>query len=170
MERVFKDFKLELEEISLLESHNRVLGENVVSDINVPEFNRSTVDGYAIKSKDSHGASSSIPSVFNIMGEVKMGEISTHNINPGEAIYVPTGGMIPDGGADAMIMIEDTEKLDDTTLMAYKPVSHNENMILKGQDIEIGEVALSKGRVLTPEAMGVLAALGKSRVKVYKKT
>ncbi len=73
MERVFKDFKLELEEISLLESHNRVLGENVVSDINVPEFNRSTVDGYAIKSKDSHGASSSIPSVFNIMGEVKMG-------------------------------------------------------------------------------------------------
>ena len=168
MERVFKDFKLELEEISLLESYNRVLGENVVSDINVPEFNRSTVDGYAIKSKDSHGASSSIPSVFNIMGEVKMGEISTHNINPGEAIYVPTGGMIPDG-ADAMIMIEDTEKLDDTTLMAYKPVSHNENMILKGQDIEIGEVALSKGRVLTPEAMGVLAALGKSQVKVYKK-
>lgn len=168
MEIVFKDFKLELEEIPLLESHNRVLAEDVVSDINVPEFNRSTVDGYAIKSRDSHGASSSIPGVLSIIGEVKMGKISTHSINSGEAIYVPTGGMIP-AGADAVIMIEDTEKLDGITLMVYKPVSHNENIVLNGQDIAIGEVALNKGRVLTPEAIGVLAALGKSQVKVYKK-
>ena len=168
MEKVFENFKLDIEKVFLLESHNRILAENVVSDINVPEFNRSTVDGYAIKSKDSHGASSSIPSVFNIIGEVKMGEVSPYNINAGETVYVPTGGMIPDG-ADAMVMIEDTEKLDKSTLMVYRAISHNENIILKGQDIKIGEIALNKGRILTPEAIGVLAALGKSQVKVYKK-
>lgn len=112
MEEVFENFKLDIENLPLLESHSRILAENVVSDINVPEFNRSTVDGYAIKSKDSHGASSSIPSVFNIIGEVKMGEVSPYNIKAGETVYIPTGGMIPDG-ADAMVMIEDTEKLDE---------------------------------------------------------
>ena len=168
MGKVFKDFNLSVENVSLLESHNRVLAEDIISDINVPEFNRSTVDGYAIKSKDSHGASSSIPSVFNIIGEVKMGETSPYSISAGEAVYVPTGGMIPEG-ADAMIMIEDTEKLDDLTLMVYKAISYNENIILKGQDIGIGEIALKKGRSLTPEAIGVLAALGKNQIKVYKK-
>lgn len=168
MLEVFKDFNLDIEDVSLLESNNRVLAEDIISNINVPEFNRSTVDGYAIKSKDSHGASGSIPSVFNIVGEVQMGEISHQSIKSGEAIYVPTGGMIPEG-ADGMIMIEDTEKLDDSTLMVYKAISHNENIILKGEDIKNGEKALEKGRILTPEAIGVLAALGKSQVKVYKK-
>lgn len=165
---VFKDYTFEREAISLLESTNRILGEDIVSQIDVPEFNRSTVDGYAIKSKESHGASESMPSLFNIIGEVHMGEISKYNIKSGEAVYVPTGGMVPEG-ADGMVMIENTEKLDESTLMVYKSISFNENMILKGDDIKIGEIALKRGRRITPEAIGVLAALGISQVKVYKK-
>lgn len=165
---VFKDYTFEREAISLLESTNRILGEDIVSQIDVPEFNRSTVDGYAIKSKESHGASESMPSLFNIIGEVHMGEISKYNIKSGEAVYVPTGGMVPEG-ADGMVMIENTEKLDESTLMVYKSISFNENMILKGDDIKIGEIALKRGRRITPESIGVLAALGISQVKVYKK-
>lgn len=165
---VFKDYKFEMEEISILECTDRVLAEDILSNINVPEFNRSTVDGFAIKSKDSHGASESIPSLLNILGEVRMGELSSHNIKSGETVYVPTGGMIPEG-ADAMVMIENTEKLDESTLMIYKSISFGTNVILKGDDIKVGEIALKVGRKITPEVIGVLATLGISKVRVYKR-
>ncbi|MBZ2174739.1 molybdopterin molybdotransferase MoeA [Schnuerera sp. xch1] len=164
----FNEYQFEIEQVSLLECTNRILAEDIVSDIDVPEFNRSTVDGYAIQSKDSHGASESVPSLFNIVGEVEMGEIANKSIKPGEAIYVPTGGMIPKG-ADGVVMIEYTEKLDEQNLMVYKSISFNENMILKGDDIKTGEIALEKGRKITSEAVGVLSALGIPKVKVYKK-
>lgn len=164
----FRDFQLGIEEVHILECTNRVLAEDIISDIDVPEFNRSTVDGYAIKSKDSHGASESVPSLLNIIGEVQMGQITDKVIKTGEAMYVPTGGMVPEG-ADGVVMIEHTEKLDEESLMVYKSISSHENIIYKGDDIKKGEVALTKGRVLTPEAVGVLAALGRTKVKVFKK-
>ncbi|NLW21663.1 MAG: molybdopterin molybdotransferase MoeA [Tissierellia bacterium] len=164
----FKAYQFETEEIPLLEATNRVLAEDVYSNIDVPEFNRSTVDGYAIKSKDSYGANESIPSLFNILGEVNMGEVPEYEVKTGEAVYVPTGGMIPEG-ADGMVMIEYTEKLDDQTLMVYRPISVNENMVLRGEDIGKGDLALRKGKRISPETMGVLAALGIGKVKVYRK-
>ncbi len=163
-----RDYEFEIEEVDILNSLDRVLGEEIYSNIDVPDFNRSTVDGYAIKSSDSHGASDSIPSILNIIGEVKMGELANKAIKSGEAIYVPTGGMIPDG-ADSMIMIENTEKMDESTLLIYKPISQGENIVYKGDDIKKGALALEKGRRITPEVMGVLAALGIGKVKVYKK-
>lgn len=169
--RLLKNFQnhlFQLEEISILESIGRILGENIYSEENVPQFNRSTMDGYAIKSKESHGASESIPSLFNIIGSVKMGEEAGYIIKAGEAVSVPTGGMIPEG-ADGVVMVENTEKLDDSTLMVYKAISYGENIILKGDDIKEGELALKKGRKITPEVIGVLAALGISKVKVFKK-
>ncbi len=164
----FKGYEFGLEEVSILEATDRILAEDIVSDINVPEFNRSTVDGYAIQSKDSHGASESVPSLLNIIGEVKIGEVPHKAIRSGEAMYIPTGAMVPEG-ADGVVMIEHTEKLDDHSLMVYKPISFNENIIQKGDDIKKGEVALKKGRRINPEVVGVLAALGISKVKVYKK-
>lgn len=164
----FKGYEFGLEEVSILEATDRILAEDIVSDINVPEFNRSTVDGYAIQSKDSHGASESVPSLLNIIGEVKIGEVPHKAIRSGEAMYIPTGAMVPEG-ADGVVMIEHTEKLDDHSLMVYKPISFNENIIQKGDDIKKGEVALKKGRRINPEVVGVLAALGISKVKVYKR-
>ncbi len=164
----FSDYKFEVEEVDIIDAKDRVLAKDIVSDINVPEFNRSTVDGYAIKSSDSHGASDGIPSILNILGEVRMGKETTANIKSGETLYVPTGGMLP-SGADGMIMIENTEKMDENTLLIYKSISDGENIIYKGDDIKIGEKALKSGRRINTEVIGVLAALGINRVKVYKK-
>lgn len=165
---VFKDYQFKIEEVGLIESNNRVLAEDIYSNINVPEFNRSTVDGFAIKAKDSHGANGAVPSLFNILGEVEMGKESTYKVNSGHAVYVPTGGMIPEG-ADGVVMIEYIEKLDENSLMVYKPISFGENIIFKGDDIKTGELVLKKGRRIFPEVIGVLAALGISRIEVYKK-
>jgi len=168
MLEVFKDYRFDLEEISIFEGTDRVLAEDIIAKENVPGFNRSTVDGYAVKSSDTHGASESIPSFLTLLGEVRMGEKADIKISNGEAVYVPTGGMIPEG-ADAVIMIEYAEKLDDSTLMVYRPVSVGENVTLKGDDIKSDEKAIVRGKKLSPQDIGVLAALGVSKLKVFKK-
>jgi len=160
-------FQGKKETCKLEDSLGRVLYEDIVADVNVPEFNRSTVDGYAIKSKESLGASQGIPAFFTIKGEVLMGEETTKKIESGEAIYVPTGAMIPQG-ADSMIMIEYCEILEDT-LLVHKPVSIYENIMLLGEDLKSGEVILKKGAVITPENVGVLASLGIYELSVFKK-
>jgi len=164
----FADFQLKIEEVDILDSLDRILAEDIVSTINVPEFNRSTVDGYAIKSTNSHGASESIPSFLELTGEVRMGEEIKVEILDGEAIYVPTGGMVSKG-ADAVIMIEHVEKLDEDTIAIHKPLSYKENMIMRGEDIKIGQVVLEKGKRMRPQDIGALSAMGISKVKVYKK-
>lgn len=164
----FKDFQLGIEEVHILECADRILAEDIISDIDVPEFNRSTVDGYAIKSQDSNGASETIPSLLNIVGKVEVGQVPNKSIKSGEAMYIPTGGMIPEG-ADGVVMIEHTEKLDEENLMIYKSISPHENVIYKGDDIKKGEIIVGRGRRLTPETIGVLAALGRSKIKVYKR-
>lgn len=164
----FKDYKLETEIVDLLNATDRILAEDIYSNINVPEFNRSTVDGYGIIVEDTFGATSSIPSVLNIVGEVKMGLETSLSLSSGEAAYVPTGGMLPQN-ASGVIMIENTEVLDKETLLIYKPISKGENIVYKGDDIKIGEIALEKGRLINAEVIGVLGALGISKVKVYKK-
>lgn len=161
-------YNMESETVSLLEAQGRVLAEDVVSDINVPEFDRSTVDGYAIQVQDSHGATESIPSILQVLGEVLMGETPNHEVRSGQAVYVPTGGMMPEG-ASGMIMIENTEKMDQETLLLFKPISKGENMVFKGEDIRSGEVALKAGRRVGPNEIGVLASLGINNVKVVKK-
>jgi len=156
------------EEICKLEdSLDRILCEDIRANLNVPEFNRSTVDGYAIKSKESLGASQGIPAFFTIKGEVLMGEDTSKKLGSGEAIYVPTGAMIPEG-ADSMIMIEFCETLEDT-LLVHKPVSSFENIMLMGEDVKVNDIILKKGSVITPENVGVLASLGIYQVPVFKK-
>ncbi|MFW5647992.1 MAG: molybdopterin molybdotransferase MoeA [Candidatus Alkaliphilus sp. MAG34] len=162
----FEDYDFKTEHVDLEYSINRVLGEDIYSNINVPEFNRSTVDGYAIRVEDSHGASQSIPSIINILGEVMMGEEINSSIKGGESFYVPTGGMIPEG-SDGVVMVENVEKMDSSTLLIYKPISQGENISYKGDDIKKGELILEKGRKITTGAIGVLAALGIPKVCVY---
>ena len=168
MKENFKDYKFTLQYINIDNCLNRVLAEDIYSKINVPEFNRSTVDGYSIKAEDSHGATSSIPSIINILGEINMGEAIKSSVKSGEAYYVPTGGMIPEG-ANGMIMIENTEKMDENTILLYKPIFQGENIISIGDDIKKGELALEKGRRINAEVLGVLAALGVFQVPVYSK-
>lgn len=164
----FDHYQLETEKVHILEARGRSLAKDLVSGINVPDFNRSTVDGYAIIVEDSHGATDTIPSILNILGEVQMGQLSALKIKPGETAYVPTGGMIPEG-ATGMIMIENTEKMGADSLLIYKPISNGENIVYIGDDMKKGELVLEKGRFLNAEAIGTLAALGVSEVEVFKK-
>ncbi|WP_066072867.1 molybdopterin molybdotransferase MoeA [Neobacillus soli] len=143
-----------------------ILAESVMAKENVPGFDRSTVDGYAVRAKDTYGSSESMPGFLNIAGEVKMGTVPDSEVKPGEAVYVPTGGMMP-AGSDSVIMIEHCEELD-SLLNTYKQVAPGENVIRKGEDIRDGEMLLSAGTKLRPQELGALAALGIADVTVFR--
>jgi len=163
------DFSLvETEEIDLHETFERILAVDIVSDVNLPDFIRSTRDGYAVRGQSTFGASEGNPAYLTVKGRVSMGTRPTFSIGPGEAAKISTGGMLPDG-ADSVVMIEHTEEIDDTTIEAYRSVAPGQYVIEIGEDIKKGEIILSCGQKLRPQETGLLAAFGKERVKVYKK-
>jgi molybdenum cofactor synthesis domain-containing protein len=154
------------EEIPLLEAYNRVLKENITSTLDVPPFNRSTVDGYAVKAEDTFGAEENQPVKLNVCGVVNVGEPPRISIAKGQAAEIVTGAPIPEG-ADAVVMVEDTERESDE-LRVYSAVTKDENIMKKGADIKKGETVLKAGQVLGSPEIGVLAALGITKAKVFK--
>ncbi|WP_458413665.1 gephyrin-like molybdotransferase Glp [Schinkia sp. CFF1] len=156
-----------IETVSLSESYHRILAEDVVSTENIPSFRRSTVDGYAVKASDLYGSSESMPGFVTIVGEVHMGEEVSRELSPGEAMYIPTGGMVP-LGADSVIMIEHCEDISGL-LNTYRAVAPGENIIGIGEDIKENEVFLTKGTKLRPQEIGAIGSLGIEYVNVYKK-
>lgn len=163
------DSSLKKERVPIYKALGRICGEDVVSEINIPSFRRSTVDGYAVRAKDTAGASESIPSMMNLIGEVNMGIESQVEISSvGECVYVPTGGMIPKG-ADSMVMIEYTDKLDQETILINTPAAHGDRIVLEGEDVEKGEHVIADGIRLRPYEIGLLSSLGKDEIEVYKK-
>lgn len=161
-------YKKEVETLNLLESINRVAAEDVYSTVNLPMFNRSTVDGYAVKCQDVYGASASIPSILTLVATVDMGKTIDIVLEEGQAVYVPTGGMIPEG-TEAMVMIEYSEMLDDQTLLIYKPATNGENISYIGDDLSVGTCVVKKGTTLNPYHIGLLVGAGNPRVNVIKK-
>jgi molybdopterin molybdotransferase len=151
----------------LEEALHYILAEPVMAKENVPGFDRSTVDGYAVRAKDTYGSSESMPGFLTIIGEVKMGEASLLTVGASEAVYVPTGGMLPKI-SDSVIMIEHCEDLDGL-LNTYKQVAPGENVIRTGEDIREGEILLSAGTKLRPQELGALASLGIKAVTVFRK-
>lgn len=159
---------LQTESVHLLESHGRIAAETLYSQVDVPAFNRSTVDGYAVKVKEIMGASESIPSILTLKKEVMMGENASSPLYSGEAIYVPTGGMLPEG-ADGMVMIEHTEVLDEHTLLIKKPIAFGENITYRGDDLKENDAILKTGDKISAYDMGVLAGVGIGWIKVFEK-
>ncbi len=154
------------EEIPLLEAYDRVLGKNVVSTLDIPPFNRSTVDGYAVKAEDTFGAEENQPAKLTIVGLVSVGEQPRICIEKGEAAEIVTGAPIPEG-ADAVVMVEDADR-ENSELSVFRAVTQDENVMKRGTDIKKGDVVLKTGQVLTASDIGVLAALGLIKVKVLK--
>ncbi|WHY86233.1 molybdopterin molybdotransferase MoeA [Neobacillus novalis] len=144
-----------------------ILGEPVMAQENVPGFDRSTVDGYAVRAKDTYGSSESMPGFLTLAGEVHMGEVPTATVSSGKAVYVPTGGMLP-AGSDSVLMIEHCEDVDGL-LNTYKQIAPGENVIRKGEDIREGEILLAAGTKLRPQELGALASLGITHVTVFRK-
>lgn len=151
--------------LPLDEALGLVLAEDVISAEQVPHFSRSTVDGYAVRAKDTYGASDSLPAFMDIQGKIEMGKIAGLLVHEGQAQAIPTGGMIPDG-ADSVVMIEHVEEVGDL-LNVFRQVAPGENIIRAGDDVQIGELVMAAGHRLRPQDLGVLAAIGKTKVSVH---
>jgi len=145
----------------------RVLASDVLSPVDLPDFSRSTMDGFAVRAQDTFGASSSLGAYLKVAGEVPMGEGTTLRVASGEAVKVATGGMLPDK-ADAVVMVEHTDAVDETLIEVTKPVAPGENIVKIGEDVRKSEVILRKGRKLQPQDIGALAGLGILSVEVYR--
>ncbi|MBU1570284.1 MAG: molybdopterin molybdenumtransferase MoeA, partial [Proteobacteria bacterium] len=122
---------VETEQISLQDTLGRILAENIISDIDLPGFSRSTMDGYAVRASSTFGASEENPAYLNVVGSIAMGEAPSFSVEQGEAAKISTGGMLPKG-ADSVVMIEHTEILDEKTIEAYKSAAPGQNIIQKG--------------------------------------
>ncbi|MGL4739963.1 MAG: molybdopterin molybdotransferase MoeA [Sarcina sp.] len=146
----------------------RITFEDIKAPENVPTFNKSRMDGYALRSQETNGSSESIPSLFKIIGDVHIGTTPNIVIGNEEAVYVPTGARIPEG-ADSIVMIENTEKISDDELLVYKSTYPNENITLIGEDVSKNDLIIKKGTKITPFHIGLLASLGITEISVYKK-
>jgi molybdopterin molybdotransferase len=157
--------RVRTEQILTVDALDRVLAQSLTSPQDLPEFPRSTVDGYAVNAADTYGASGSLPAFLTVVGEVAMGRLSDVQIGMGEAALVHTGGMIP-AGANGVVMVENTQTIDAASIEVLKPVAEGENVIQIGEDIRTGDPILGPGRRLRPQDMGGLLALGITTVTV----
>jgi molybdopterin molybdotransferase len=152
------------EDVPLTDVLGRILTREICSDVDIPGFDRSTVDGYAVCSSDTTGAGESIPSMLKLTGRITMGENRNGSVSPGSCMYIPTGGALP-GGADSVVMIEYCEELGDQVLI-HKPVAPGENVISRGEDFSSDRVAIPAGTEISSRVAGVLAACGAESVPV----
>ncbi len=166
IQETLKPKPLGTEKIPILEAYNRVLAEDAVNMLDIPPFNRSTVDGYAVKYQDTFSADENNPVKLKVSGFVAIGEQPKVTVKQHEAAEIVTGAPMPEG-ADAVIMVEDTNREGDT-LTIYTSIVLGENVQKRGSDIKKGETALKTNSVLRSREIGVLAALGKAKINVYK--
>jgi molybdopterin molybdotransferase len=160
--------QLRAEEVPVGLCLGRVTAGNIVSPGDLPQFPRSTMDGYAVRSSDTFGASESIPAYLKVVGDIPMGALPQKGIGKGEAMKIATGGALPEG-ADAVAMLEHTQPVDEKSIEIVKSVAPLENVIQTGDDIRIGETILSQGHLIRPQDMGALAGVGVTRVTVFEK-
>lgn len=157
-----------VETIPLEDSFGRVLASDVHSPEDLPGFPRSTVDGYAVQSSDTFGCAETLPAYLTVRGKVVMGVVPGSGLSTGEAMYIPTGGMIPEG-ADAVVMIEHVQSAEDGIIEVLKAVGPSENIIRANEDIARNELVLKKGCRLRPQDVGALAGIGIDKVTVFKR-
>ncbi|MBO8128336.1 MAG: molybdopterin molybdotransferase MoeA [Peptococcaceae bacterium] len=154
--------------VTLREALGRDVGEEITAPEDVPGFDRSTMDGFAVRAQDTFGASEGLPAYLTVTGEVLMGQKPGGSVGVAEAYHIPTGGMLPDG-ADAVVMVEYTEQLDEHNIGVIRPVAPGENIIRRGDDLKAGSLLFPAGHRLRPQDLGLLAAAGISKVPVRKR-
>lgn len=153
-----------VEDVPIEEASGRVLAEDVIAGFNVPPFDRSSMDGYAVKAKDTAGASSK-PLALKLIGTRHAGEVFDGVIGDGECVEIATGAPVPKG-ADAVVMVEYT-KPSNNLVEIQREARLGDNIAPEGEDIKKGEAVVKTGEVLTPGKIGAVAALGFSKVKAY---
>lgn len=155
---------IESESIDTENAFGRVLAEDIEAPHPLPAFARSTVDGYAVQAADTHGASPALPAYLSLIGEILMGTGADLQIGQAETAIVHTGGMIP-AGADAVIMLEDTQQVSEEEVEVLKAVAVGENILVEGEDVKAGEIVLRKGTTLRSQEIGGLMALGYTKIE-----
>ena len=169
---------LKAERVSILDARGRVLSEEIVSDIDVPPFDNSAMDGYAVRSADVVQATPESPVTLAVVGSVAAGYVSETRVQPGTAVRIMTGAPLPEG-ADAVVPYEDTSDFDrpkDERLVApageidvRAAVRARDHVRPAGEDIYRGELVMAPGRVIRAQEIGVLASLGHETVQVHRR-
>ncbi len=154
-----------VENVPTREALDRVLAADVRSAETLPAFARSTMDGFAVRAADTFGASEGLPAYLSLIGEVLMGQAPDLRVGVGELARIMTGGMIP-RGADAVVMVEQTQEVDPTTIEVLRPVAPGEHVLQVGEDVRVGDALLPRGHSLRPQDIGGLLALGVVQVSV----
>jgi len=145
----------------------RVTIEDIISPQDLPDFQRSTVDGFAVLAQGTHGASESLPAYLALKDEVPMGDKPGFSITSQECALIHTGGMLP-VGADACIMVEDTQTLKSGEIEIFKSVASGENVVKVGEDVSVGDIVIPVGTRLRPAEIGGLMALGITSINTAK--
>lgn len=159
---------LPAEEIASFDAVGRVLAEDVISPVDLPEFARSTMDGYAVCAADTFGASESIPAYLDVVGQVPMGAAPGFDLSGGQAGRINTGGMMP-RGADAVVMEEYTTAPDDGVVEVRRPSAVGENVLRVGDDLKAGERILPAGSRLRSHDIGAFAGVGVTALRVRRR-
>ena len=154
------------EKIPLLKAYNRILSEDIITKLDIPPFNRSTVDGYAVKADDTYESEENKPTTLKIIGTISVGEYPKIQIRKNSTVETVTGAPIPEG-ANAVVMVENTQK-QENNLLIYRAVTPDENVMKKGTDLKKGDTVLMAGQLLGAPEIGVLAAIGVNYVNVLK--
>jgi len=168
IESRFGHLRVEGEDVGLLQANGRVLFGDIVSKEPVPGFDRSSVDGWALRASDTFGCSDSLPALLRSAGEVEMGRHAMMSLSGGECAYVPTGGETP-AGADAVAMVEYSEDYGDGMIGILSPCAPGENIVYKGDDVPEGRRLYKAGHRILTHDIGAFSALGETTVRVYKK-
>jgi len=154
--------------VASVRARSRVLAEDLFSQVDLPHFHRAAMDGYAVKAKDTFGASQSLPAYLKLAGVVEMGKEATQALDKGEAMRISTGGMMPPD-ADAVVMVEYTDETDGGLVEIHRAVSPGQNVIQIGDDIKRGEPVFAQGRRLRGHDLGALTGVGIESITVYKR-
>lgn len=162
----FVKFKPKIETVSLKNASTRVLGKDVVSKIEIPSFDKASMDGFAIKSSNTKKATKKIPVSLKVIGKIFAGDKKQNSITSGEAIAIATGSPLP-AGADSVIMIEDVTQ-NKHTIKITKKVKKQSNLALRGEEIRKNQLILKKGTWFTPQDIGLIATIGLNQVPVFK--
>lgn len=156
------------ETVSVDDALFRVVAEPLKAQQDAPAFDRSTMDGFAVRSVDTFGATESAPALFQIVGEITMGEIHAVPLKKGRTVRIWTGGALPPR-ADAVVMVEHAEAIDQNTVEILKAVAPFDNVVRRGEDFKAGETLLDIGHRMRPQDLGLLAAMGRQSVLVFKR-
>ena len=154
------------EVVPLAEANGRVIAEDVIAPFDVPPFSRAGMDGYAVRAEDTFGASRHEPRTFRCIGQVFTGQVPTKTVRAGESVEIATGAPMPEG-ADAVVMVEETERDGSGDVRVFTPVYPRQNVGRRGADIQAGQPVLRAGDGLNASRVGVLAALGLTQAGVY---